>query len=785
MRAALLRRSLLVALLLLAAGACLPSSAAAAEGQIRVHVRDDFGNPILGGTVVYSCGSGEQSVTDESADDLDATDGTILITPAVAASCDIADDLVVRVENLAGAGYLNWLEQTFYDTARENTFIATVRFTVMVRLTDEFSEAQLAAPDAAGTFTDGTTVAGVRSPDNTKLGFPVPIGSSDGSITVTGLGSLGYLNTTHADITVPSAGDQAQRTYNSRNQFSVLVLGRDQFGQELIGSGGSALFQSGAQIACPNQTGTNLYGCPVPVGAGASTVRVTRPGYVDYVTGAAAPPAAATGVQTAVLTGHLFAVRVLGIADEFGGTITPTSTPDIDPPFLASGTDILGMRRSGNEWYIVATPGSAQLTAQVNGYANAAVRVDISAVGQATVDYDGPTGSTWGAAVDGPPLEAGMYVTVFDAAGVPVPEASVGIYTAETYGTALANDLRTAGLTDASRLTGTDGTAKFALPTGRYWVRIVKGGLVSWGSAADPKAIGYIESGGPYRYVLRVDAEGPTGALAGRASGQAAVSAERSTIVAVPGAVAADGVAAVTVTVTARDAAGNPLNGRGVSVASSRGALDAWSATVGTTDASGAAVFTLRSTAPGAATLTATIDGTPLTGGITVSFTTGGSGGLAYAPGTLLKLACPAAPDAFHRCRAVYHYGADGKRHAFPNEKTYRSWFADFSGVITLDEASLAAIPLGANVRYRPGVRLVKVPSVPSVYALERGVLRALAGEAVAAGLYGSAWATQIDDLNESTFGDYAVGSPIAATGDYSPPAARDGTTTIEQDFGR
>lgn len=779
-------RSFLIAAAFLAAGctAALPHPAHAGPGQIRVTVRNDFSTVVSGASLVYSCGSGEQSVTDNGTFDTSATVGEILLTPAVAASCDQSDPLTVSVTNLGTAGYLNWQATGTFDAANENTFITVNRFSVMVKLSDQFSQVFLTSSAAAGSFSGDSTVNGVLAPEQDRLGFPVPVGGADGTLSVTGLGDKGYLNTITTGIALPQTPDAPQRNYNSKNKYSVLVLGRDQFGSELLGTGGGATFQSSTQTSCPNQGGTNFYGCPVPVGSGASTVRVTRPGYVDFAAGSAAPPANASGVQTALQTANLFAVKVLGIANEFGGIITPTSTPAVVPVFLASGTNVVGMRLSGNEWYIAATPGSAQLTVQVQGYANTAVRVEISAAGQATVDYDTTTGSTWGATIDGPALPTDMYVTLYDTTGAPVSGADVKIYTSAAYsGTALATDLRLTGTNNASRLTESDGTAKFALPTGTYWVQIVKGGVVSWGSAADPKSMGFVESGAPWRYTLNMQTG--TGALTPRVAGQAAVSATRSTIVAVPGAVAADGASAITVTVTARDEAGNVLSGRAVNVTSSRPA-DTWNTTVGTTDDAGAAVFTLRSTLAGGASLSAVIDGVALSAAANVSFTSGSNNGLLYPAGTLLKLPCPADPGPYHRCKAIYYYGTDGKRHAFPNEKIYKTWYADFSSVVIVSEATLATIFLGPNVRYRPGVRLVKLASIPDVYAVERGGgLLPMASEAIAAALYGSGWAGTVDDINEAFFGDYLVRPPITDPAGYSPSAARDGTTTIDQEQGR
>src|SRR5512145_2483213 len=54
---------------------------------------------------------------------------------------------------------------------------------------------------------------------------------------------------------------------------------------------------------------------------------------------------------------------------------------------------------------------------------------------------------------------------------------------------------------------------------------------------------------------------------------------------------------------------------------------------------------------------------------------------------------------------AVYFYAADGKRYVFPDEKTYFSWFVDFSSVKTITDSELAAITIGGNVTIRPGTK--------------------------------------------------------------------------------
>lgn len=140
------------------------------------------------------------------------------------------------------------------------------------------------------------------------------------------------------------------------------------------------------------------------------------------------------------------------------------------------------------------------------------------------------------------------------------------------------------------------------------------------------------------------------------------------------------------------------------------------------------------------------------------------------APGALLKLACPDGAPPNHPCKAVYYSGADGKRHAFPNEKVYFTWYSDFSTVLTVADSLLASLPLGSNVTYRPGTRMVKFPTVPTVYAVSaKGVLKPIVSETLAIELYGSQWNKLIDDLSEAFYSNYQFGSQIASGVDFSP----------------
>ena len=114
----------------------------------------------------------------------------------------------------------------------------------------------------------------------------------------------------------------------------------------------------------------------------------------------------------------------------------------------------------------------------------------------------------------------------------------------------------------------------------------------------------------------------------------------------------------------------------------------------------------------------------------------------------------------------VYYCGKDIKRYVFPNEKIFLTWYQDFSSVITLADSVLAKIPLGGNVTYKPGVRMVKIQTDPKTYAIARGgILRWVQTEAVAAALYGPNWNQKIDDVSDAFFVNYIIGPPITSAG--------------------
>lgn len=156
----------------------------------------------------------------------------------------------------------------------------------------------------------------------------------------------------------------------------------------------------------------------------------------------------------------------------------------------------------------------------------------------------------------------------------------------------------------------------------------------------------------------------------------------------------------------------------------------------------------------------------------------------APTPGSLIKTNCPANAAADHGCKAVYFYGHDNRRHAFPNEKVFFTWYADFTGVQTVSASFLASIPLGGNATYRPGSKMVKFTTLNNVYAVGLGgELRWVKTEALASAFYGADWNRKIDDISDAVFSDYRFGSEINVATDYDKAGELAAATTIDDNL--
>lgn len=151
--------------------------------------------------------------------------------------------------------------------------------------------------------------------------------------------------------------------------------------------------------------------------------------------------------------------------------------------------------------------------------------------------------------------------------------------------------------------------------------------------------------------------------------------------------------------------------------------------------------------------------------------------------GTLIKTGCEGDVYPNDPCTAVYFYGVDGKRHAFPTEAIFKSWYSDFDDVVVLSKSVMSDIPLGKNVTYRPGERMVKF-SNNTVYAVSyAGLLRPIANEEIAEALFDEDWISLIETVDDVFYGNYRIGATIESSSSFSWKTARNSTTSINVTF--
>lgn len=242
----------------------------------------------------------------------------------------------------------------------------------------------------------------------------------------------------------------------------------------------------------------------------------------------------------------------------------------------------------------------------------------------------------------------------------------------------------------------------------------------------------------------------------------------------------ADGIDQAVVEIRARTINYLPAVDRRVTLTSSRGSIDEITPSTAFTNAFGKAQFLVRSLKNGTSELTAYVEEHRAPGTLSITF----QGGLdvPVQAGALIKIPDDSNPNTYADT-AVYYYASDGKRYVFPNDKVYFSWYASFEPVQVLSLENMTKIPIGGNVTYRPGYKLVKFQTDDRVYAVyQNGELRWIKTEDTARNMYGNNWNQKVDDINEAFFVNYHYGTALENALDFVPEAIMKKFDTIEKD---
>ncbi len=244
----------------------------------------------------------------------------------------------------------------------------------------------------------------------------------------------------------------------------------------------------------------------------------------------------------------------------------------------------------------------------------------------------------------------------------------------------------------------------------------------------------------------------------------------------------ADGIDNALLTVTVKDVNLMSVPDLSVNVASSRGVLDEIVPVAATTDSLGKAYFRITSLKDGVATFSVSAGGTMIQKTVSITFSQGLS--FPLKDGDLIKI-----PDDNNASTlsdtAVYYYAKNGKRYVFPNEKVYYTWYPNFNKVQILPIDQMSLIPIGGNVTYHPGSKMVKFQTDVKTYMVTKGgVLRWAKTEDVARGWFGTSWNQQVDDISEAFYVNYKFGEPVASALDLALDVIRATVSTIDDDKG-
>jgi len=418
-----------------------------------------------------------------------------------------------------------------------------------------------------------------------------------------------------------TAGDAGSIAANSPNGQSATVgtavatapsvIVRDQFNNPVAGIAVTFAAASGGGTVNPTAAvTTNASGIAsvtswtLGTGAGPNTVTATSSGLngspvIFTATGRAAAPSAgrslvsATPPSITASPGSSVATIAVTVRDAFDNPVSGASVVLAAAPVTGNAlTQPVGTTGANGE--ITGTlsstaAGVKTITATVNGTLviteTATVSVTAGAVSasQSTITATSPITAGGAASI--------VTVTARDAQGNPIEGATVVLAATPSAGNTLTQPV---GTTNASGVaTGTLGSSVAGTKT----VSATIGGV-----AVTQTASVSVTAGG--------------------------VSASQSTVVAAPPSITA-GTGSSTITVTARDASGNPIQGATVTLAATPTAGNTLTQPVGTTSAGGVATGTLGSTAAGPKTLSATIGGVAITQTTTVTVTAGAAATIA------------------------------------------------------------------------------------------------------------------------------------------------------------
>ncbi len=124
----------------------------------------------------------------------------------------------------------------------------------------------------------------------------------------------------------------------------------------------------------------------------------------------------------------------------------------------------------------------------------------------------------------------------------------------------------------------------------------------------------------------------------------------------------------------------------------------------------------------------------------------------------------------------VYYIDNTGHRRPILDAKTFFTWESSFDVVQITTEEAIALLPLGSPLPPKPGTILVKVQSVPKVFAVEgtaeMPILRWITSESLAEEIYGENWAEYVIDIPPTMWPHLTFGSDVLSQNEINIDAS-------------
>ncbi|HET9383659.1 MAG TPA: invasin domain 3-containing protein, partial [Gemmatimonadales bacterium] len=585
---------------LTAAAGMITASTGASSTTLSVTARDAFGNLIPGATVALAVTGTGNTLTQPAT----PTDANGIATGTLSAT--VAEDKVVSA-TVDGIGVTQ-----------------TVTVTTAAAAADAAQSTVTAAP---ASITAGSDVATITVTARDQFGNPVPgatvvVAATGAGITlvqpgVTSVGGVttGTLSATGAGAKVISATIDGTGVTQTAT-VTVTPAGVSATQSTVVAA--PATLVAGSDLATITVTARDPFGNPIPgatvvLTATGSGNTLTQPAGSTNAAGATTATLSSTAAETktvsATINGHAI-TQTATVSVGHAGVDGAQSTLTAAPASITAGSDVATITVTARDQFGNPVPGATVVVA-ATGAGITLVQPGVTSVGgvtTATLSATGAGAKVISASIAGTGVTQTATVLVTPA-GVSAEQSTVtaapGTIVASsgsgsTTVTVAARDAFGNPIQDATVVLAATGTGNTVTQPGPTEANGIASGTLSSTAAGDKVVSATINGTGVGQTVI-------ISVLA------AAVSGDQSTVIASPGTVtASNGSSSATITVTARDQFGNPIEGRAVVLAAS-GTANSLTQPATTTDANGIATGTLTATVAETKTVTASVDGLLIT----------------------------------------------------------------------------------------------------------------------------------------------------------------------------